>query len=203
MWTFSRVAVQPRSTCSSPHADNWLNKVCVLGFLFFFWGWCSYKSRYGCAIGLIYSPRLLHLCIGMTSAVLLWGCMKGKKEAEKGRPVETRLGCLCCSPNTNGWREDGELSRHGVWKRAMSSVEALTQLAHEQWLMSESVVSCLLLFSSSESSAFACLVSSRARLFGRGVNRCPLRNFARLFLNHTWKKKRTNLYIYAFSQSQM
>lgn len=138
----------------------------------------------------MYSPRLLHLCIGMTSGVLLWGCMKGKKEAEngRGRLVETRLGCLCCSPNTNGWREDRELSRHGVWKRAMLSVEVLTQLAREHWLLSESLVSCLLLFSSSESSAFACLVSSGVRLFGKGVNRCPLRNFARLFLNHTWKK---------------
>lgn len=177
MWTFSRVAVRPRSTCSSPRADNWLNKVC-------FFGRCSYKSRHGRAMDLMCSPRLLHLRISIASAVLLWGCMKGKKEAEKGGAVERRLGLLCCSPNANGWREDGELSRHGVWKRDVSSVEVLTRLAP----MSESRVSCSVRFFSSESSAFSCWVPSGARRFGRGVNRCPLRNFARLFLNHTWRK---------------
>lgn len=175
MWT--------RSTCSSPHANNWLNKVWALGFVsnFFFFQCRSYKSRHVRAMDLMCSPRLLHLCIGMTSAVLPRGCIKGKKEGEKGRAVERKLGCLCCSPNTSGRRDDGELSRHGVWRRGASSAWVLTRLAQ----ISKSGGSCLVFLASSESSA--CLGSPGARLFGRGVNRCPLRNFARLFLNHTWK----------------
>lgn len=153
-------------------------------------GWCSYKFRHGCAMDLMCSPRLPHLRICMTSAITLRGCTEGTKEAEKGRAAERRLGCLSCSAKANGRKGDPEL---GARKRSVSSVEVLTRLAPR----SESAVSR---FFFSESPAFSRSVFSGACLFGTGGNRWPLRNFARLFLNHTWKKK-SRIYMYAFGRT--